>query len=604
MGLYEELPDDIQDVDVIIAGGGTTGCVVAARLADAAPDLSILLIEGGSNNNIPTIIHPALVLANLAPNSTASIFYKAIKESQLGDRELIVPSGGILGGGSSINLMMYSRAQRSDFDSWDAPGWSAEEMLPYLKKLETYHSPGAKERHGYDGPIHVSKGPFRASRSENDFIAAANKLGWPEIEDLQDMDSNNGIHRASRYVSPTGQRQDAASRYLHPRLQDGRHPNLLVLVHSQIVRILLEGKRAVGVELKPNPNTSTGTSSIPRLRTVKARKMVIASCGACGTPPLLERSGIGRPELLERAGVPLAVDLPGVGHEYEDHNLLVYPYRSNLSTGETLDAVISGRSDATELIKNGDKILGWNAMDVTGKLRPTEADAAALGPEFQEAWNRDFREKPNRPLVIMSLVNTFPADPTAVPVGQYFSVSVFSVYPYSRGHVHITGPDLSDPLDLKTGFFSDIHDIDIKTHMWGYKQQREIARRMETYRGEVAFCHPPFPAGSKAACIEVDGPLTQVENIAYTAEDDFILEKWLRENVNTTWHSLGTCKMLPFQKMGVVDTDLNVYGVEGLKIADLSIVPRNVAANTNNTALAIGEKAADIFIQELLLGRN
>jgi alcohol oxidase len=199
---------------------------------------------------------------------------------------------------------------------------------------------------------------------------------------------------------------------------------------------------------------------------------------------------------------------------------------------------------------------------------------------------------------------SFPGDPSSVPAGQYFAVSAFTVYPYSRGHLHITGPELSDGLDFETGFFSDAGGIDIKKHMWAYKKQREIVRRMETYRGEVAGGHPPFPAGSKAANIETDGPLTDVQDIEYTAEDDAVLEQWLRENVGTTWHSVGTCKMAPPEKMGVVDAKLSVYGVEGLKVADLSILPRNVAANTNNTALAIGEKAADIFIEEMGLGKK
>jgi choline dehydrogenase-like flavoprotein len=185
-------------------------------------------------------------------------------------------------------------------------------------------------------------------------------------------------------------------------------------------------------------------------------------------------------------------------------------------------------------------------------------------------------------------------------------VSTFTTYSYSRGHIHITGPDPSDPVDFETGFLSDPQNLDIKKNMWLYKTQRELARRMAIYRGEVAVGHPPFPKESKAACVEVDGPLPAgaVSNIEYSAEDDAILEQWLRANVNTTWHSLGTCKMAPREAGGGVDGRLNVYGVQGLKVADLSIPPRNVAANTNNTAMAIGEKAADIIIGELGLGKG
>lgn len=165
--------------------------------------------------------------------------------------------------------------------------------------------------------------------------------------------------------------------------------------------------------------------------------------------------------------------------------------------------------------------------------------------------------------------------------------------------MHITGPSVEDPLDFDVGYFNDADDIDIKKQLWAYKMQREILRRMKYYRGELAAGHPKFPEGSKAAAVELDEQLTNVQNLDYTAEDDAAILQWLRENVNTTWHSLGTCKMAPREQDGVVDGRLNVHGVSGLKIADLSIPPENVGANTNNTALVIGEKAAEIILAEL-----
>lgn len=186
---------------------------------------------------------------------------------------------------------------------------------------------------------------------------------------------------------------------------------------------------------------------------------------------------------------------------------------------------------------------------------------------------------------------------------QIQSLSVFTAYPYSRGHVHITGPQLSDPLDYQTGYLSDPDGVDIKMSLWAYKKQREILRRMEIYRGEWAPLHPPFPATSAAASVETSEPLKDVKDIEYTAEDDEIIEKWLREKVDTTFHSMGTCKMAPRESGGVVDENLSVHATEILKVADLSIAPENIAANTASTAFAIGEKAADIFIKELGLGQ-
>jgi choline dehydrogenase-like flavoprotein len=135
MGLFTELPTGLDEVDVIIAGGGTAGCVVASRLSDTDPDLSILIIEGGTNNKVPNVTYPVLFPTNLSPAGKATLFYKGAKEEQLGGREVIVESGGILGGGSSINIMTYTRAQRCDFDAWNTPGWSGDEMLPYVKKV-------------------------------------------------------------------------------------------------------------------------------------------------------------------------------------------------------------------------------------------------------------------------------------------------------------------------------------------------------------------------------------------------------------------------------------------------------------------------------------
>ncbi|KAJ4350859.1 hypothetical protein N0V95_004357 [Ascochyta clinopodiicola] len=602
MGIQNKLADGIDEVDVIIAGGGTAGCIIAGRLAESDPDLSILVIEGGANNkDVASIAYPVFYLQNLLPTQKTALFYKGNKSKQLADREPIVPSGGTLGGGSSINFMMYTRAQRDDFESWNTEGWSAEEMLHQMKKLETYHGPGKKDTHGSDGPVHVSDGGFREKRVEDDFIQAAGEVGYPEIDDVQNLDSNNGIQRWLRYVSPDGKRQDTASKYIHPKLEDGKHSNLHVLVESKVVRVLFDdNKRAVGVEYTPNPEFQTviGLTAHP-VKTVKARKLVVVTCGACGTPPVLERSGVGEKSILDRAGVPVVEELPGVGKDYQDHHLLLYPYRTSLEPDQTIDGILGGRVDATELVKNNDKTLGWNAIDIASKLRPTEEEAAALGPEFKAVWDRDFKDAPNRPLILCGLVSCFLGDPSSVPEGQYVTSGVYTAYPYSRGHMHITGSSVEDPLDFDVGFFNDNNDIDLKKQMWAYKKQREILRRTKLYRGELAAGHPRFPEGSKAAAIECEESLSNVQNLVYSQEDDAAIEQWLRENVNTTWHSLGTCKMAPREEDGVVDSKLNVYGVSGLKIADLSIPPQNVGANTNNTALAIGEKAADIIIAEL-----
>ena len=167
-----------------------------------------------------------------------------------------------------------------------------------------------------------------------------------------------------------------------------------------------DDKRAVGVVYTPNPQFQPviGLTQHP-LRTVRARKLVVITCGACGTPPVLERSGLGDRKILEHAGVPLVEELPGVGKDYQDHHLILYPYKTSLGPDQTIDAIISGRRDAAEMVRNNDKMLGWNSIDISSKLRPTEYEVTALGPEFRQIWDRDFKDAPNRPLMLCGIVS-------------------------------------------------------------------------------------------------------------------------------------------------------------------------------------------------------
>ncbi|KAL7621376.1 hypothetical protein AAE478_008698 [Parahypoxylon ruwenzoriense] len=564
------------------------------------------MIEQGPNNfNVQSVIYPALFERNTFPGSDSALFWKANKSPQLADREPIVETGGILGGGSSINWMVYTRGQWDDYDSWDTPGWTANDVLLFLKKFETYHGVTNNEStHGYDGPIHVSKGTHQAPRAEDAFIQGAVKTGFSEIPDLQSLHNNNGSGPWYRYVSPLdGRRQDVAHRFLHPLLQSDEYPNLHVLVGNQVLRVLFDGKetkRATGVEYRVNPRFVQDRDTSEK-KSITARKLVVASTGAFGTPLLLERSGVGDPAVLERAGVPLVENLPGVGDEFQDHHFVGYVYRTSLEPNETINGIARndrGR-DVDAMIARNDEQLGWNGHDASSKLRPSPADIAALGPEFQAAWDRDFKNRPNRPLMIMGLFNAFFGDPAALPDdAEYVTTAPWVTYPYARGWVHITGPEIDNPYDFDPRWLLDENDIDLKSHIWGYKTQRKIARQMDIFRGELAVGQPRFPSGSKAAIIETaDGPVP--DEIEYSPEDDAAIVQYIRENIGTSRHPLGTCKMAPREKKGVVDPQLNVYGISGLKIADLSVPPQEVAANTYNTALMIGEKAADIIIREL-----
>lgn len=219
---------------------------------------------------------------------------------------------------------------------------------------------------------------------------------------MQNFDNINGAQRAMRFVSPDGKRQDVAHQYLHPLLNSGGYPNLHVVCESQVDRVIFDKTRAVGITYRQNPKFS---KLAIQERTVMARKLVVLSCGTFGTPSILERSGVGDPAILERAGVSVVADLPGVGVGYQDHQLALYAYKTNLEPEDTLDVVSQGRLAPEDLVKNNSPLLGYNGQDVTCKLRPTAGEVSALGPNFEEAWNRTFRDKPDKPLVLMSLLN-------------------------------------------------------------------------------------------------------------------------------------------------------------------------------------------------------
>ncbi|GKT84126.1 GMC oxidoreductase [Colletotrichum tofieldiae] len=558
-GGFTELPDNLTEADVIIAGGGTSGSIIASRLAESNPGLSVLVIEQGQDSyNVTNIIYPALFERNTSPGSDTALFWKAKKSPQLADREPVVETGGTLGGGSAINWMVYTRGQWDDFDSWNTSGWTAEELLPFIQK---------------------------APRAERGWIDGAINAGFAEIEDLQSLHSNNGSGPWYRYVSPEdGRRQDVAHRYLYPLLQSGKYPNLHVLVETQVLRVLFEGdeKRAAGVEIRANPKFARSGQDQSK-RSIKAKKLVVASAGSFGTPLLLERSGVGDPLVLEKAGVPIVEGLSGVGNDLQgkrcliDHHFVGYVYRTNLEQNETINGIARndrGR-DVEAMIASDDGQLGWNGHDASSKFRPSPADITAIGPEFQAAWDRDFKDSPNRPLMVMGLFNAYFGDPDALPDdAEYVTTAPWVTYPYARGHIHVTGSEIDDSYDFDPGWLLDENDIDLKSHIWGYKTQRSIARRMEIFRGELASGHPRFLNTSAAAVVEVtDGPIAG--DIEYSAEDDAAIVQIL------------------------VDPSLNVHGVSGLKIADLSVPPQQVAANTYNAALLLGEKAADIIITEL-----
>ncbi|CAE6431149.1 unnamed protein product [Rhizoctonia solani] len=589
-----------KEVDIIFVGGGTAACVAAGRLAKANPELDILLVEQGHNNfQEPNVVTPAVFLTHLAPGSKTATFWQGNKTDALNGRSPIVPTGRTLGGGSSINFLMYTRPSASDFDDWKTEGWGSKDILPLFRKMETYHLAPNRETHGYDGPLNVSYGdkdhyPPLAQA----YIEVAQKRGVPLVQDKQDLNTGHGCQRWAKWIDPvTGTRQDAAHRYIHP-LSDNKH--LHIMTETKVVRVLFDGTKATGVEVVADKDSEEGADQTPHI--IKARKLVVVSAGAIGSPVVLQRSGVGEAERLTKLGIKVVSDLP-IGSTYEDHNLVLTPY--HVADGsQTIDPILDQDPEVLETLQaqftHGKGGLASNWIDSGSKLRPTPKELEEM-EAFKPVWKRYFEPNPDKPVMLQAIVVGWLGPREILPhkgAGMIMMGS-YTGYPISRGHVYITSADPYAAPDFETGFFNEQADIDV--HVWAYKHSREIARRLPQYRGEFAALHPSFPDGSAAACTKIDGPpdVENMKDIVYTAEDNKAIEAYLRQFVETTWHSVGTVLMKPKEQGGSVDARLNVYGTQNLKVADLSIIPGNVGSNTNSTALVVGEKAATIIAEDL-----
>ncbi|KAH9837702.1 alcohol oxidase-like protein [Rhodofomes roseus] len=592
------------EADIILAGGGTAACVIAGRVAAAEPSLKILMIEAGP----PTLeddahVQPARYLSHLLPDSTTVKFNVGKESADLGGRAPIVPCGQCIGGGSSVNFTMYARPSPSDYDDWENvygnKGWGSRDLIPFLQKMETYQVTPGQPTHGYEGPIKVSRGGIYANIGQ-DFFDAATQYDKSRgvTEDPNDMIDINVYGRWQKYIDQEkGRRSDTPHHYVYNQQLD----NLEILTGYQVKRVIVEDGRAAGVEFVPN--VRFGGDNIHGVRIAKARQLVVVSAGAFGSPPILERSGIGARHILEPLGIDVVSDLPGVGENYQDHNIVFVPYKAD-DEAETLDGIVNNDKDEVERWTaqwqmDGSGKMASNGIDAGVKLRPSAEELELIGPSFTKRWQEVFANAPDKPVLWLGLLSMFVGDRTALPPGNYSSIAFFSELPASIGYLHITSADDVDATpDFDPKFFSKPEDVAVLR--WAYKYGREIARRMSHYRGEYLPGHPVFPEGSQAACSGDAKPTAiSASKIVYNQEDDKAIDDYLRKVVATTWHSLGTCAMKPREQDGVVDSNLNVYGVSGLKVADMSIAPSNVCANTCSTAIAIGEKASTIILKEL-----
>jgi alcohol oxidase len=619
-----------EEVDVIIAGGGPAGCVVAGRLAYADPTLKIMLIEGGANNrDDPWVYRPGIYVKNMQRdgiNDKATFYTDTQPSPYLRGRQSIVPCANILGGGSSINFQMYTRASASDWDDFKAEGWTAKDLLPLMKRLENYQKPVNNDTHGYNGPIAISNGG-QVTPLAQDFLRAAHAIDIPFSDDIQDLTTAHASEIWAKYINRhTGRRSDAATAYVHSVMDV--QSNLYLRTNARVSRVIFEGTKAVGVAYVPSRNRANNAAVQETI--VRARKMVVLSSGTLGTPQILERSGVGSANLLKQLDVKVVSDLPGVGEEYQDHYTTLSIYRvSNEST--TLDDFLRGDEQAQKEIFAEWEVsperarLSSNAIDAGFKIRPTEEEQKEMGPEFNALWDKYFKDKPDKPVMFGSIVSAAYADHSLLPPGKYMTMFQYLEYPASRGKIHITSPSPYVEPFFDSGFMNN--RADFAPIRWSYKKTREIARRMDAFRGELTSHHPHFHPASPAASRDIDIKTAKQmmpngftvgihmgtwhkpgepydaskvhDEIKYTKDDDEAIDNWIADHVETTWHSLGTCAMKPRSEGGVVDHRLNVYGTQNLKCVDLSICPDNLGTNTYSSALLVGEKGADLICEDL-----
>ncbi|CCM04951.1 uncharacterized protein FIBRA_07148 [Fibroporia radiculosa] len=620
-----------EEVDVIVAGGGPAGCVVAGRLAYADPTLKVMLIEGGANNrDDPWVYRPGIYVRNMqndGVNDKATFYTDTMKSSHMRGRRSIVPCANILGGGSSINFQMYTRASASDWDDFKTEGWTANDLVPLMKRLENYQKPVNNDTHGYDGPIAISNGG-QVQPVAQDFLRAAHAIGVPYSDDIQDLTTAHGAEIWAKYINRhTGRRSDAATAYVHSVMdvQD----NLYLRCNARVSRVLFDANnKAIGVAYVPSRNRTHGGKVQETI--VKARKMVVLSSGTLGTPQILERSGVGNAELLRQLDIPVVSDLPGVGEEYQDHYTTLSLYRVSNETQTTDDFLRGAPEVQKELFAEWESRpekarLSSNCIDAGFKIRPTEEELKEMGPEFNELWNRYFKNKPDKPVMFGSIVGGAYADHSLLPPGKYVTMFQYLEYPASRGKIHIKSSNPYVEPFFDSGFMNN--KADFAPIRWSYKKTREVARRMDAFRGELTSHHPHFHPDSPAACRDIDIKTAKQllpdgltvgihmgtwhrpgepydaskvhEDLVYTKEDDEAIDNWIADHVETTWHSLGTCAMKPREQGGVVDKRLNVFGTENLKCVDLSICPDNLGTNTYSSALLVGEKGADLIAEDL-----
>ena len=527
------------EFDYIIVGGGSAGCVLAARLSED-PAVRVALIEAGGNNDRALNRVPTGAAIQIIKRNTCNWAFSTVPQPGLGGRRGYQPRGRGLGGSSVLNAMIYLRGQREDYDDWaanGAPGWAWKDVLPYFIRAEN-NERGANSFHGDAGPLKVSdlRSPHPAAAL---FIEAGQQAGLPRNDDFA-AETQEGVGWY-QVTQKDGERWSAARAYLEPVRQ---RPNLHVITDALATRIFTEAQRATGISLRQG-NVE---------RQLRARSEVLIAAGALQSPQLLMLSGIGPASHLQALGIEPLGDLP-VGDNLHDHP----------------DITINRRVANTDL-------LGFSLMGSIKLLRAIRRwrreRRGVLTSNFAEAgaFIRTLPELERPDLQLHFVIGMVDNHNRTYHWGHGMSCHATALRPASRGTVRLASRDMRDAPLIDPAFLSD--NGDLETLLRGFKWVRKI------------FAQPAFA--------EYGGADLSRELYFSKVHGDNEIRQAIRERADTIYHPVGTCRMGSDDR-AVVDTQLRVRGVERLRVVDASVMPTLISGNTNAPVIMIAEKAADLI---------